>query len=305
MLTDEGAARWLAEEWSLPDARITRLDGGMGSRTWIVEESGRRWVLKAVAPALATQMAGGLAVAERLQHAGIPAGMPELTRDGDLSVSAEGCRLGLLSWVPGHPLTGHDERQRRLIGTTLGRVHQALSGQTIPVTQRFHWVDPAAGHLALPPWLRPAVASAVEALDRRRQDAWTTGLLHADPAPGAFRLDPATGACGVIDWSTALHGPLLYDLASAVMYLGGPESAADLIQAYLATGTISRAEVDGGLALMLRFRWAVQADYFARRIEENDLTGIAGPAENEKGLEDARRALLDDPSAITAPLPAP
>ena len=42
---------------------------------------------------------------------------------------------------------------------------------------------------------------------------------------------------------------------------------------------------------MLRFRWAVQADYFARRITGNDLTGIAGPEENEKGLEDARRAL--------------
>ena len=41
-----------------------------------------------------------------------------------------------------------------------------------------------------------------------------------------------------------------------------------------------------------RFRWAVQADYFARRIDGNDLTGIAGPQDNEKGLEDARRALL-------------
>jgi hypothetical protein len=45
---------------------------------------------------------------------------------------------------------------------------------------------------------------------------------------------------------------------------------------------------------MLRFRWAVQADYFAWRITANDLTGITGPEENEKGLEDARLALLDD-----------
>jgi len=51
------------------------------------------------------------------------------------------------------------------------------------------------------------------------------------------------------------------------------------------------AEVTEGLDLMLRFRWAVQADYFARRITGNDLTGITGPEENEKGLEDARRAL--------------
>jgi homoserine kinase type II len=193
---------------------------------------------------------------------------------------------------PGDPLTGQDERQRRLIGTTLGRVHQALSGLAVPATQRFHWVDPAAPHLSLRPWLRPAVADAVAAVELPGPRAWSTGLLHADPAPEAFRLDPATGRCGIIDWSTALYGPLLYDLASAVMYLGGPDSAADMTEAYLACGPLSRAEAEDGLAPMLRFRWAVQADYFARRITGNDLTGITGPHENEKGLEDARRALL-------------
>jgi len=38
---------------------------------------------------------------------------------------------------------------------------------------------------------------------------------------------------------------------------------------------------------MLRFRWAVQADYFARRIATGDLTGIESAAENESGLADA------------------
>jgi homoserine kinase type II len=42
---------------------------------------------------------------------------------------------------------------------------------------------------------------------------------------------------------------------------------------------------------MLRFRWAVQASYFAWRIAANNLTGINGPQDNEKGLEDARRSL--------------
>jgi hypothetical protein len=88
-----------------------------------------------------------------------------------------------------------------------------------------------------------------------------SGLLHADPAPEAFRLDPVTGRCGVIDWSYFLHGPL------------------------------SQPEIAHGLAPMLRFRWAVQADYFAWRVAENDLTGISGPEDNEKGLEDARRFL--------------
>jgi Ser/Thr protein kinase RdoA (MazF antagonist) len=296
VLTEETVRLCLAREWGLPAARLTRHEGGMGSRTWIVDEAGRRWVLKAVTAALGEQMAGGLAVAQRLDRAGIPAGAPEPTRAGELAVSTGGGRLGLLTWVPGDPLTGQDERQRRLIGTTLGRVHRALSGQAVPGTQRFHWVDPAAAHLSLRPWLRPAVGAAVAALDDLGTRARTAGLLHADPAPEAFRRDPVTGRCGVIDWSTALHGPLLYDLASAVMYLGGPDRAAGLVEAYLACGAMSRAEARDGLAVMLRFRWAVQADYFARRITGNDLTGIAGPQDNEKGLADARRALLgDDP----------
>jgi len=46
---------------------------------------------------------------------------------------------------------------------------------------------------------------------------------------------------------------------------------------------------------MLRFRWAVQANYFAWRISENDLTGISGPQDNEKGLADAREFLTARP----------
>jgi Ser/Thr protein kinase RdoA (MazF antagonist) len=117
------------------------------------------------------------------------------------------------------------------------------------------------------------------------------GLLHADPAPEAFRVDPATGRCGVIDWSYFLYGPLHYDLASTVMYTGGPDHAGELIDAYLRGGVLDRAEVHTGPAPLLRFRWAVQADYFAWRIVEHDMTGISGPEDNEKGLEDARRSL--------------
>ena len=42
---------------------------------------------------------------------------------------------------------------------------------------------------------------------------------------------------------------------------------------------------------MRAIRWAVQADYFAKRMATNDLTGIDRPEENEMGLEDARDAL--------------
>jgi len=296
MLSDEAVRDLLGRAWGLSEGmRVALHDGGMGSQTWIVDLDGRRWVAKSVAPHLANSFSGGLQAALLLGEAGISAGAAVPTRSGAVTVdTACGDRVALLTWVPGIPLTGAGEGEQRLIGETLARVHRVLWGQTVPGAQAFHWVDPAAEHLALRPWIRPAVGAAVDALAelRHAEPAWPLGLLHADPAPEAFRQDAVTGRCGIIDWSSAHYGPLLYDLASAVMYLGGPERAIAMTRAYLSAGPVTAREVADGLSVMLRFRWAVQADYFARRIATNDLTGINGSEENEKGLEDARRALL-------------
>jgi homoserine kinase type II len=263
----------------------------MGSQTWFVDTGDRRWVAKAVAPVAARQFAGGLAIAQHLERSGIPASAALPAADGRRAVDVDAGRLALLTWVPGRPLTGQDSAEQDLIGRTLARVHRALAGYTVDEAERFHWVDPAAGYLSMRPWLRPAIIAALDVLDAAEPGGMAWGLLHADPAPEAFRLDPATGRCGVIDWSYALHGPLLYDLASAVMYVGGPGQAGSLVRAYLSEGTIGPDEAARGLAPMLRFRWAVQANYFAWRISGNDLTGISGPQDNEKGLEDARLSL--------------
>jgi homoserine kinase type II len=288
----EAALRsWLGRYWGLEDAEVTAHDGGMGSRTWFVSRGDRRWVAKAVEPRGGRQLAGGLAIAGRLEQAGIPAGAAVPAPDGQLAVDVGDAWLALLTWVPGEPLTGQDGPEQDLLGRTLAAVHGALAGFAVERAQRFHWVDRDAEHLALRPWLRPAVGAALDALDAARPDDMTWGLLHADPAPGAFRLDRATGRCGIIDWSYALYGPLLYDVASAVMYVGGPGQAGTLLRAYRGAGNLPAAEIEHGLAPMLRFRWAVQANYFAWRIAVNDLTGIAGPQDNEKGLEDARRFL--------------
>jgi Ser/Thr protein kinase RdoA (MazF antagonist) len=135
------------------------------------------------------------------------------------------------------------------------------------------------------------VTAAVAAVGTIGLHSLSQGLLHADPAPEHFRLNAASGQCGLIDWSVALKGPLMYDLASAVMYVGGPEDADSLVEAYLQQSVLPATEVEQAMLVMLRFRWAVQADYFAHRIAHHDLTGIGGPADNEKGLEDARRWL--------------
>jgi Ser/Thr protein kinase RdoA (MazF antagonist) len=210
---------------------------------------------------------------------------------GQLVIDAGDAWLAPLTWVPGQALAGQDDAEQELIGRTLARVHRALAGCEVEQAERFHWVDPDASYLELRPWLRPAITAAIDALGAACPDTMTRGLLHADPAPDPFRLDPATGRCGVIDWSSALDGPLLYDLASAVMVAGGPDHATTLVRAYLDKGVLGAAEVEHGLVPMLRFRWAVQASYLAWRIATSNLTGISEPQDNEKGLEDARRSL--------------
>jgi Ser/Thr protein kinase RdoA (MazF antagonist) len=291
MLTEPLLVSYLSRYWALADIRVRVHNGGMGSETWFVDLGDRRWVAKAVTSADGSQFAGGMTIARHLEQAGILTGAPVPAADGHLVVDLGDAQLALLTWVPGRELTGQDDAEQEVIGAMLARVHRALTGFEVTGAQRFHWVDPDADYLSLRPWLRPAITAALAALDEARPDAMTWGLLHADPAPEAFRLDAAAGRCGVIDWSYAVCGPLLYDLASAVMYVGGPEKAEALIRAYLDAGMLDAAEVGHGLAAMLRFRWAVQANYFAWRIAGNNLTGINGPQDNEKGLEDARRFL--------------
>lgn len=292
MLTTDALRTLLADEWGLDGVLLTPHDRGMNSRTWLVDDGAARWVAKAVPTDAGRRFAGGLAVATLVEAAGIPAGAPRPATDGRLVVPTEDAMVGLLRYVPGDELEDRDDPlARRTIGETLGRAHLALRGAATADADRFHWLDVAAPHLDLRDWLRPGITAALDAYRRIPPDSMTWGLLHSDPAPEAFRLDPATGGCGVIDWDTALVGPLMYDVASAVMYVGGPRRAEPLLEAYSLTNALDSSEIERTLRAMLRVRWAVQADYFARRTAANDLTGIAGPEENEQGLEDARRAL--------------
>lgn len=290
VLSDARLRGCLAEAWGLPDATISALDGGMNSATWLVASGEHQWVAKAVMSSRRDDFEGGLAVAAEVAAAGVRAGAPVATRDGRLVVDLDGVPVGLLAWVPGEPLTGADAGEQWLIGATLARVHQVLQNAPVAEAQPFFDFDLDAAHLSIRPWIRGAVAEAFSAY--RQLEPLSHGLLHTDPAPEAFRLDRATGECGLIDWGVAMTGPLLYDLASAVMYVGGPDRAKPLVSAYLDWPVLTRAEVERGLPVMLRFRWAIQAHYFAHRITQNDLTGIAGPAENEAALEHARQVLM-------------
>jgi len=196
----------------------------------------------------------------------------------------------LLSWVTGHPLSGESDTEQVGMARTLTVAHAALLSHHVPEAPSWHWLDPAAPHLSPHSWLAPAIASAVSAVNAI-DGRLTFGVVHGDPAPEAFIRDPGNGRTGLIDWSAVTRGPLLYDVATAVMYLGGQTAAVPFIEAYAAAELVDRTELDEHLSALLRFRWAVQGDYFARRLAITDQTGICGDEGNHKGLADAQRAL--------------
>jgi hypothetical protein len=87
---------------------------------------------------------------------------------------------------------------------------------------------------------------------------------HLVPIPFEGLLDPATGRAGLLDCGAGGTGPLIYDVAAAVVYAGGMDRAAQLLDGYLAAGPVGREELTAALPVTLRFRWAVQADRWAR-----------------------------------------
>ena len=163
----------LLRHWHFEGTHVTVHNGGMGSQTWFVDLGGVRWVAKAVAPRDGIQFAGGMAIAGRLEQLAITAGAPVPASDGRLVVPAGDDWLALLTWVPGHELTGEGSTEQTLIGATLGHVHRALAGFTVENASRFHWVDPEAEYLSLRPWMRPAISAALRDLD----DAGPDGMV--------------------------------------------------------------------------------------------------------------------------------
>jgi hypothetical protein len=89
IISDETIRELLRWAWGLGDGtRVARHDVGMGLQTWIVDQGGRRWVAKSVAPHLAESFAHGLQVARLLGEAGISTGAPVPALSGPDTVDA-------------------------------------------------------------------------------------------------------------------------------------------------------------------------------------------------------------------------
>jgi homoserine kinase type II len=271
LTTDERIADEAVREWLGEGATRTPLVA-MNSSAWTISFGAERYVLKV---AKASEHAG-LRVSVWLDARGLRTGPPKrMTVRGDRVVA-------LLRFVDGRGL-GTSSGDIDLLGETLGRAHSLLVGAPIPEDLDrwpWAWLDPT---VIDEPDLRTAASKAIDAAERLAPTL-THGILHADPAPEAF----LAGEDGValIDWGAACHGPLLYDAASAWLY-----TDKRVLAAYARTAPIRPGEMVGA-APFLAFRWAVQACYFSSRRRRRDLTGLDGDDGNDKGLADARRALL-------------
>jgi Ser/Thr protein kinase RdoA (MazF antagonist) len=268
--------------WGLAGT-VGPLGGGMNSATALVTTATASYVAKWVPVEQHEALVVGATLAERLAGAGLVVGTPVRTSAGELAVALLGGWCTLAEFVPGEPLTGDTERDQHDMASLLALAHRETA---VSVAEPFFsWLRPDLPCLDVEPWVRPAVAEAVAAF--AALPPLSLGWLHTDPAPEAFRREADT--VGLIDWTGAGPGPVLYDVASAVMYLGGATRARHFLATYADRGPLVDGELDH-LVVMGRYRWAVQAAYFAGRISRGDLTGT-DEAGNRKGLADARRGL--------------
>src|SRR4051794_38425518 len=275
--------------WGIGSVEVRPLGGGMNSETWMVEHLGSTYVAKRVPASELDDLVAGCEVASALADAGFVTGRPVPTTDGRLVVTEHA--LALLEHVPGRELEGETDDEQRWIAGTLAGVHAAGSPGRGPSTDTFYadWLSPQLTGAEAHPWLAPAIEAVRAETDPLRV---TWAVLHTDPSPEAFIHDDRNGVTGLIDWAGAKRGPVLYDVASAVMYLGGSTNAAAFLTTYEAHGPLDADELQL-LDAFRRFRWVVQAAYFAWRLAVRDLTGVADQADNEKGLRDARRGLAE------------
>ena len=281
----------LRDQWHLVPGEITALDGGRMSRAWEGTAGDDRYLARLVDPPARRPVEAGLAAAEHLRGWGIAVGAPVRTLAGALTATTTAGALAVLRRVPGRRLSGRDPVDQQWWGDCLGAVHRALQHFHHPGLRSWNLLDPDAPHLGIEPWLRPAVGEAVAATTRLTvTDRLTYGVLHGDPAPADFVVDPETGRTGLLDCGASGSGPLLYDVAAAVVYAGGTDASAEFLDGYLAAGPVHRDELEAALPVLLRFRWAVEADWSARRLALARADPVAGDL-----LRRARAALEPGP----------
>lgn len=272
--------------WKYSVGEVKPLGGGMNSATALLQLDDGQAVLKWVPRVAVPALVDGCTIARRLARHGLATGEPIPTVSGDLVYETDSGAVALLQFVEGEPLDPASARDQHDMAVTLATVHAAEAtrqGGPFICDQILAMAHDVA------PWIRPAVGRVLEEYQRLPELTW--GLLHADPETGAFLRQPESGSVALIDWSASTHGPVLYDVASALMYLGGRQKAGSFWAAYVSHSPAPASELTEHVDAFTRYRGAVQAAYFSMRIASEDRTGIGSDHENWKGLRDAELML--------------
>ena len=299
MAIDEHLRAILRSVWHRTAETCVETHDSSDSR-WSVTIDGGRYTVRIAPESRRLGLVASLDAAEALAAAGIPIGKPVRTADGALTATTSFGDMALVYAVSGRPLRALDPLDQQWWGDLLGRAHRALLGHQASVPARLSLPALAGSHLAVASWLRPALSDVAAAVTRLMvTDQLTYGVLHGDPRPEGFHLDPETGATAMTGWGRPTVGPLVYDAAIAVRHAGGIEAAEEFIDGYISAGPVTGDELSVALGVMLRLHWALVAEDHARAIAG---TGSIVPlpratasaiAARRDGLEVARQALAD------------
>ena len=221
---DEVEARALCEAYGLALESFEPLPGlGTINSNFRVRASGRVWFLRLNEGKRDADVAGEVALVDRLRERGLPT--PEIMRakDGRAIVHAAGRPATLFPWLDGREAQPNAKEPATvaLVGAALGRLHRAGWGMTAAELPRnYYGLDALEKRVeSFADDLRVAdiVPSLRWELDRaRRRRPSVTGLIHQDLFPDNMLVDGDGGLVAVLDFEQATHGLLIYDVAVAL-----------------------------------------------------------------------------------------
>jgi Ser/Thr protein kinase RdoA (MazF antagonist) len=152
----------------------------------------------------------------------------------------------------------------------------------------------------MPPEIAAAARSGWDQVEAAVDDHHLEiSLINGDPGPDSFLLNDAGPRLdALIDWSTALRGSLLYDLASfrVLTMSAWPAAAGWFAAGYLSETPQIEPELQH-LDVVIKARWIANAIYFASRIERGITRGARSPTASEDGLAQAYRGLTQTADA--------
>lgn len=294
------AVRAALHAWPYRVESVAALAGGWNSTTWRVATPDGPFVAKLVDDLDAPGLISGLRVAEYLATRGLACGAPVRTTARDLTSQLPDGTLALLRFEPGSPPDLSDESQVRRAGRVLARVHSALRGFPADADPRYRWpwewVTDGLDTVEMPANVRAAAqrvwTQVVAAVSDRRL---SISIIHADPGPESFLLRGDGSQDALIDWTTPLCGPLLYDLAcfAVITSSAGPQAARWFIEGYAAAAPEIVPEL-AWIDWLIKARWLANAIYFASRIQRGIERGSDSPTANRDGLAAAYAGLTAD-----------